>query len=139
VSAALQASGLGVYSVLYSTVALSRDAGAPDLFVRVEVDRTSEPARLAQIEADLGAVLDEVRAAVTDWAAMRERVAQAAQTLSGESRAFVEWLIDDHFTLLGVARFEAAIGTATRAAAGSALGILQRPGRLEAIDALPIE
>jgi glutamate dehydrogenase len=62
--------------------------------------------------AGIEAVLRDVRKAVDDWQAMRERLAEAVEELRGdpppvssdelaEAVQFLEWLRDDHFTFLG--------------------------------------
>src|SRR5436190_19079015 len=43
-------------------------------FIHVEVDRITEQARLEALAADIVRVLGDVRAAVEDWKAMRDRV-----------------------------------------------------------------
>ena len=67
---------------------------------------------LPEIEAELNRVLADVRVAVRDWQAMRERCADVIAGLkkspppvdtaeADEGIAFLEWLYDDHFTFLG--------------------------------------
>jgi glutamate dehydrogenase len=92
------------------------EAGAPgshgESWQLLEVDRETDPARLAAFEAHLRAVLDDVRVAVADWAEMRRGARELAarlETLSlplppsevVEARALLEWMEDNHFTFLG--------------------------------------
>src|SRR6266550_4318546 len=108
-------------------------------FIRVEVDRIIEPARLDTLAADLARVLDDVRMAVADWKAMRDRLlAILADTDKrppplpadelAEGRAFLAWLADNHFTFLGYRGHELVVQKgedALKIVAGSSLGILR--------------
>ncbi|MGC3873973.1 NAD-glutamate dehydrogenase [Halomonas sp. GXIMD04776] len=79
----------------------------------IEIDRHSDPKVLEDIESSLEDVLVDVRTAVQDFDAMRDEVCAAIEELKGsrpdqidaadhkETIAFLEWLIDDHFTFLG--------------------------------------
>ena len=123
-----------------------QDAGASrrESFIHAEVDRLVEPARLAALAADLGRVLRDVRLAVTDWQAMRGRLAAIEADLAAqappvtadeldESRAFLRWLAEDHFTFLGYRCHDLVVAggeDALRIVPGSGLGILREdPGR----------
>ncbi len=105
-----------------------------------EVDRQSDAAVLAALERDLQRVLDDVRAAVTDWQAMRARMLEVIDTLDpaalpvparddyDETRAFLHWAADSHFTYLGYRQYdllEQDGAPALRAVSGSGLGILR--------------
>ena len=62
-------------------------------------------------------MIGEVRCAVEDWQAMRERALEAADQMRGEDEeaaAFLDWLAGDNFTFLGY-----------RAGDGPSLGILR--------------
>ncbi len=107
--------------------------------VHAEVAREVDPERLAVLRAGVELVLEEVRAAVEDWPAMRARAAALATELRRhgppvplpaleEARAFLTWLGDDHFTFLGYREYElheAQPGAELRAVEGSGLGILR--------------
>src|SRR5579875_1897240 len=89
--------------------------GAPDAIaesvLHAEIACQTDPAELRALHAGLERVLDEVTRAVDDWLAMRERALSLAEELNppegagpnepGESRDFLRWLADDHFTFLG--------------------------------------
>ena len=155
--------GLGVHLIIHPVLAVRRDAagrlvdvggaaetgnGLRESFIHFEVDRRSNPAQLARLRADLERVLADVRHAVADWRAMRERVAEVvaeipegAASLPAEERAealdFLRWLADDHFTFLGYCAYaleEGEDGVQLRRARGSNLGILRvhDDGRLSA-------
>ncbi|MFC5497754.1 NAD-glutamate dehydrogenase [Caenimonas terrae] len=78
----------------------------------IEVDRMVDPRQRAELAAGLERVLADVRAAVQDWkpmvAKLHDAIAeleQAPASLQGpglaESRAFLQWLANDHITLQG--------------------------------------
>ena len=86
-------------------------------FIHIELNRETDPARLKELEQGLAAVLDDVRAAVVDWQAMRTRMAEVIAGLSktsiglsttevDEGRAFLEWALDNHFTFLGYREYD---------------------------------
>ncbi len=108
--------------------------------IYIEADRLGASGRAALAEK-LKQILGEVRIAVADWPKMREALAAAAEELGHapipvpaddivEAKAFLSWLGDDHFTLLGVCDYDFgdALNNATvvpKADAG--LGLLRDP------------
>jgi glutamate dehydrogenase len=118
-------------------------AGLRESFMHVEVDRVRDAARLEALAADLARVLGDVRAAVEDWkkmsaklrdilADMERRPPPVGQAEAAETRAFLEWLADDHFTLLGYRCHDLVMKDGDDALAvvpDSGLGILRiKPG-----------
>ena len=113
--------------------------GGLESFMHLEVDRQTDPAKLAELEAGVAKVLADVRAAVEDWKPMQARMldvlsrvesarAGVPQAELEEGRAFLAWLIKDHFTFLGCRDYEiAAAGgeDVLRIVPGSGLGILR--------------
>lgn len=82
----------------------------------LEIDRCANAAELQVLAREIEQVLAEVRVAVDDFepmkAKLREVVAQVEQTAFGpaqhekdEVKAFLEWLLDNHFTFLGYEEF----------------------------------
>ncbi|SHF02949.1 glutamate dehydrogenase (NAD) [Modicisalibacter ilicicola DSM 19980] len=79
----------------------------------IEIDRHSDETVLEDLERSLEDVLVDVRTAVMDFEAMRDRAREALEELKAarpgpvdaadhkETIAFLEWLIDDNFTFLG--------------------------------------
>jgi glutamate dehydrogenase len=130
--------------------------GRRESFMHVEVDRVADPAALARLAADVERVLGDVRAAVDDWPKMLARLRGIAADLEkappplapgdlAEGRAFIEWLADNHFTLLGyrchdLVEADGAPGLAI--VPGSGLGILRERGDAtmsQSFQALPPE
>jgi glutamate dehydrogenase len=78
-----------------------------------EVDRETEPERLATLRERITTMLDDVRHATRDWKAMREKALAIAAELEEstpdavgkpdvvEARELLEWMEDNHFTFLG--------------------------------------
>ncbi len=70
-----------------------------------EVDRETDAALLESLRRDLLRVLGDVRAAVDDWEAMRDKALAIAGSLTdpddAEAASLLRWMADDHFTFLG--------------------------------------
>lgn len=100
-----------------STVAAAKARGATDpveSLIMVECDRILNLADQQALADELHTVLDDVRAAVTDWQAMMNRVTEVCNACeqygSGpevqEGVAFLRWLEDRHFTFLGARDYD---------------------------------
>ena len=81
-------------------------------YMQVEVERIFDPEEIEATREELELVYRDVRAAVRDWGAMRERIHRIVEGWESdpppvdpeeieEDRRFLEWLEDDHFTFLG--------------------------------------
>src|SRR5512132_3025205 len=120
VSAELQARGLRVQRVLHPIVGVERDgdgriaavlhpreASTRESVMHFDLDRRLADERLAEIEAGVREVLEQVRAVVRDFPAMVDR-ARRMSHLAGagaviypddevdETTAFLDWLLQDH-------------------------------------------
>ena len=104
--------------------------------IHAEVARQADSDRLAVLRAGVELVLEEVRAAVDDWAPMRGKATALATELRRESppvaphelseaEAFLEWLGEDNFTFLGYREYELREGAVLAAIPDSGLGILR--------------
>ena len=152
---AINSQGLTLHLIAHPVFAVERQAdgsllalrmpqeapsAARESWMHIEVDRIVDPKRRAALVAALEHTLAEVRAAVTDWPAMRARLEQAAGELQAaqaalpagatdESVAFLSWLADDHFTLLGYRCHDLIAGAdgadGLRLVGGSGLGVLR--------------
>ncbi|MGH8228185.1 MAG: NAD-glutamate dehydrogenase, partial [Steroidobacteraceae bacterium] len=149
--------GIGVHLIVHPVLAVERGARGELTAVSLagpehpagreswqlfEIDRQLDPARMETLEQRLRAALEDVRAAVTDWRAMRERALGVAEAIAGaasnalwdrearETRALLEWMADDHFTFLGYRRYRLRRGRRTDVLVPerrSGLGILRAP------------
>lgn len=103
----------------------------------MEIDRQTDPKVLAEIQRNIRRVLKDVRAAVEDWRAMKDRMYELinefntkkiAQNTVDEAKAFLEWVLKDHFTFLGFRDYE-MVGEgkerALRLVPHSGLGVLR--------------
>jgi glutamate dehydrogenase len=107
-----------------------------------EVDRQTDPARIAALKGKLEATLADVRVAVEDWMPIRERVRAISAELRNdppplpadevtEARELLDWMEGRHFVFLGYRHYRLERGaTQDRLVPDmrSGLGIL-RPGR----------
>ena len=155
VSAEVNRLGRNIHLLLHPVVRVRRDSAgrrveltstqdAPkdaivESYMHVEVDQETGEGELESMRASIERVLGDVRAAVTDWQSMRETLKADVAELDharlpmpdeevAEARAFLQWLDQGNFILLGYRRY----GFETRAGkdylpvvAGSGLGILR--------------
>ncbi len=104
-----------------------------------EIDRQSDPALMAELCSTIEQVLYDVRISVADWQKMVTRAKEALHELVtnpppldpeeiAESKDFLQWIINNHFTFLG-ARDYKLIGNENNRALqiipGSGLGVLR--------------
>jgi glutamate dehydrogenase len=123
---------------------LALGEGELESLMCLEIDRQTEPADLARIEADIVAALADVRSCVVDWRAMRDRLRAIAEELPGrtmpvpeagriEAQEFLRWAADDHFTFLGYREYEVATvdgEEVLRAKPGTGKGLLSSDERV---------
>ncbi|MEN3972259.1 NAD-glutamate dehydrogenase domain-containing protein [Sphingomicrobium sp. XHP0235] len=118
VAGAVSAKGLSVYRLLHPILGVKRDKDGnfekfdPDApaesLIFIELDRADARKR-SELSKHLRDVLDHVRAAVRDWRDMlaeMEADAEALENSRPEAAAFMQWLRQNHFTLLGHALIE---------------------------------
>lgn len=86
--------------------------------IYVEIDRQSDPKVFHYIEARIRSVLEDVRLVVTDWPLMKKKMHEVIETHAScstlpnaaeeyaESKRFLEWVADDHFTFMGYCHHE---------------------------------
>jgi len=128
----------------------------PEAVIFVEIDRHTEADVLERLRADLHGAFADVRAAVTDWPAMRRTLQKILGELATnpppglaheitETRAFLEWVDDHHFTFLGYRQYELVSEQGEdvlRMVPGTALGTApttDMPTPSQAFTALPPE
>ncbi|HET7126983.1 MAG TPA: NAD-glutamate dehydrogenase domain-containing protein, partial [Lysobacter sp.] len=140
--------GIGVHVLGHPVVPMRRDKagkllaaneGTPESFMHLEIDRQPQAA-MKKIEQEIRAVIEDVRAIVRDWPAMRAKMLEVADDLGkrdmptvskagvAEAQEFLRWAADNHFTFLGYREY--AVKKQGReevlvAEEGSGLGLLR--------------
>lgn len=119
--------------------ACEEDKSTIEAPISVEIDRQTDPKIIADIQNNLRRVLGDVRQMVADWPSMTQRVQEIIKELDpkklvqdadevNETKAFLEWLLADHFTFLGFRDYE-IVGKgkdcALRLIPDSSLGVLR--------------
>jgi glutamate dehydrogenase len=146
--------GLTIHLVVHPIFAVTRDAAgaltslatpaaepqaARESWMHIEVDRLVDAAQRASLVAAIEGVLDDVRAAVTDWPQMVQRLQEAIAefatlpatlpaTQTAECKAFLEWTAQDHLVLLGYRQHVLegeGEATGLRLVGGTGLGVLR--------------
>jgi glutamate dehydrogenase len=149
VGMAIAARGVATHHLIHPVYTVSRDPGSHLLameggnlgesVIHIEIDRQTEAEELREIKEAVEHALCDVRAAVSDWKAMREKMAAVANGLRTESLPitadeqveiadFLNWVANDHFTFLGYREYEIATDggdEVLRAVPGTGLGILR--------------
>ncbi len=112
----------------------------PEAVIHIEIDRQTDPLVLGKLEEGLRAVLADVTAAVKDWQSVRDKVQELLDDLEkyppkavdkaeiAETRNFLRWIKDDHFTFLGCRDYQITTHqgeTALVLVSGSGLGVLR--------------
>ncbi|HLQ91040.1 MAG TPA: NAD-glutamate dehydrogenase [Xanthobacteraceae bacterium] len=100
-------------------------ASAPrESFIQIHVDRIEDEARRSEIIQALEQVLADIRVCVDDWRPMTERVREAIAALKtnpppgtpeevAETTQFLEWLVANNFTFLGLRNYAFSAGDGT--------------------------
>jgi glutamate dehydrogenase len=110
-------------------------------FVHIHLGKLGQEAESQEVHRELLGVLGDVRTAVLDWRPMQSRLQRAMAEYQKnppplpveeliESSAFLEWLLDNHFTFLGMREYEFVGGAGEgelKPIEGSGLGILRNP------------
>lgn len=84
--------------------------------IYVEIDKQSDPKILEMITENVRRVLYDVRSAVSDWPKMRAKAMAVFEDLKlrhpaisdeslKESMEYIQWIVEDHFTFLGVEEY----------------------------------
>ncbi len=152
VSMVLNRGEMTIHHTLHPVIANVRDAGGQitrtlpyreigedtvtESYMQFHVDRLAGVERLAQVRDEIADALEDVRLAVNDWGAMREAVQQLSErvdrdagTEAGEhheAAELLQWIADDHFTLLGFVEFSIAGQKTLEPDAGTVLGLLKK-------------
>jgi len=117
--------------------------GRPESFIRLLVDRETDKHELNLLKQEIQQVLSDVKLAVRDWKKMRAKMVESFDFLKlgppgvddklrSDSRDFLQWLADDHFTFLGYREYQLSTRgdkVYLKPVAGSGLGLLSRRER----------
>jgi glutamate dehydrogenase len=115
------------------------DDAVAESILHAEVGREHDRALLDELRRSIERVLEQVRAVVEDWQAMRARTGALMhelqehpppvdQATTEETKAFLAWLANDNFTFLGYREYdliEDGGQSVLKAVEGSGLGILR--------------
>ncbi len=131
-SMAVADSNCTIHLLIHPVYQVTRDAGgylmdlssgqdevpgaSGESLMHFQIDRHTDPRRLAGIKERVEANLADVALAVRDWAPMRDKLADIVEELKSaktpyppeavaETLEFLTWLGDDHFTFLGYRRY----------------------------------
>ncbi|MGV6871661.1 NAD-glutamate dehydrogenase [Pseudochelatococcus sp. B33] len=106
--------------------------------IHLHLPRIHDPDRRERLVEELAHVYADVASAVSDWPAMRARLIEAVGSLRvtpspldaetvNESAAFLQWLADDNFTILGIREYRFQAESVADPVEGTGLGILRDP------------
>jgi glutamate dehydrogenase len=95
----------------------AHDGALSEAPILMEIDRQTDPQILKELHSNFEHVLEDNRAVVEDWLSMREKVQEIISELDNaravldeneveETKAFLNWIEDHHFTFLGVRDYE---------------------------------
>src|ERR1700720_499290 len=114
--------------------------GERESLIHFHIARLDADADRQKLIEGLAKTLNDVRACVTDWRAMRARVEQAIETFNSnppplpvdeiaEANQFLQWLCADNFTFLGLReyRFSSDSDASDDISQGEGFGILRDP------------
>jgi glutamate dehydrogenase len=149
-----QKQGLRVFSAIHPLFTVRRqweriarigDAGgegARELYCQFRVERFDSRERLRRIEHELHAVLKSVFLAVEDFPAMRRAVQDLGLALrsrhgvqpdADSAKAFLTWLVDDNFVLLGTLGYQRAPRGGLEPAWEASRGVFRDPNLLPVV------
>jgi len=143
---------LQIHAVIHPVLQATRDAagklsalggGEAESLMHFEIDRPADAGEQAELLARIESALEDVRASVGDWEAMRDKALAIAAELpqrklplddvsTQEASEFMRWIAADNFTFLGYREYEvtdAEGDRVLRAIDGSGLGILRNKER----------
>lgn len=107
--------------------------------VFMEIDRQTDPLVLEKLQINIEKALTDNKAVFEDWEKMREKVREAIAELSNlvdpidvdeveETKAFLHWIEDHHFTFLGLSDYvlvPKGNETILQPVSGTGLGVLR--------------
>ncbi len=111
--------------------------------IYIEIDRHTNPDILEKLGQNLDRVIDDARLAVCDWKKLQDEVYRTLAEIEhikppapveeiDEAKAFLRWLLDNHFTFLGYRLYDFVIDDkkeALQLVNDSGLGVLRDTSR----------
>ncbi len=153
VSMVINQAGLETHAVIHPIFRVARDAGGhvlsfaddqagagePESVMYFEIERVGDAEEIERMRAAIVAAVEDVRAAVSDWAPMKAKMLAIAGELSSlnvpfdadtlaEASAFLRWVADDHFSFFGYREYRVVRegdDEVLKAVEGSGLGIMR--------------
>ena len=153
VSMVINQASLDTHTIIHPIFRVERDPGGhvlaiadeqaagghPESVMFIEIERVGDADDVEAIRRNVVAAVADVRAAVTDWSAMKAKMLAIAGELPeqnlpfdrdtiDEAAGFLRWVADDHFTFLGYREYRVerdGEGEVLKAAPGSGLGIMR--------------
>jgi glutamate dehydrogenase len=113
--------------------------GTTEAPIYFEIDRQIDPVAMKDLTDNIQRILNDVRVSVADWRQIVERAKESLQDLENnpppldhaeieESKDFLRWLINNHFTFLGCRDYKLIgneTGRALQIIPGTGLGVLR--------------
>lgn len=149
----MQELNLGVHLIVHPVFNIERDAkgkliafqqkssekARAESFIHIHIDKQTDVAVLASVEALLRARMTVVRTSVDDWMPMQatlkhaiEEFAETVPNINDEVRQecvdFLKWVADDHFMFIGARKYDVVKevkSTFLKVVDGSGLGLLR--------------
>jgi len=131
ITAAINRHDLGVHITVHPIVRVRRDSKGHlqgvtqadgkksqlESYIRFAFDRETDPQILKLLQQEIKQVLSDIKLAVRDWKAMVARMIEsrdlldlgpkrADEQLRDESKTFLQWMADEHFTFLGYREYK---------------------------------
>ncbi len=117
------------------------DDSIRESLMHIEIDRETDPKIFKRLTRSIEIAMRDVRAAVDDWKAMRQKAIDVCNEIDenppplnasaiSEGKALLEWMADDNFTFLGYREYELEKGKEEdilKPKEGTSLGILRNP------------
>jgi glutamate dehydrogenase len=149
-----QRQGVRVFSAIHPLFTVQRqwerivrigdatEEGARELYCQFRIERQESRERLRRIEHQVHAVLKAVFLAVEDFPAMRRAMqdlgsrlsaGRAGDSASDDARAFLEWLLQDNFVLMGVLQYQDSPRGGLEPSWTTPLGVFHDPNLLPVV------
>ena len=153
VSMVINQAGLETHAVIHPIFRVERDPGGhvlafadeqtgvghPESVMFFEIERVGDADEIEAMRKSIATAVEDVRAAVTDWAAMKARMLEIANELPSlnvpfdketlaEATEFLRWVADDHFSFFGYREYRVVRegeDELLKAVDGSGLGIMR--------------